>query len=211
MELKSILNTSAIRVVQEVEPPRIFLPDLSRAVADRYKFVRYPQSVEDFSKDSLDFAYGNFFDDAIVMKLSISNAGVWVEAPTRSDNLDRFLDDLMILLSDFGVSASNASGMSIYGSALELTMKSGFGRWFEQVQPAVAKIRSSLESAGISVSDYEVGGFTIVGEGPDTLKPPRFVLERRADKALEENTFFSQAPLSTEQHISLLAEIESLF
>lgn len=212
MELNSILSTNAIRVLTDIEPPRIYPPDLARAVVDRYKFVKFPQTVEDFSGESMEFAYGKFFDAAIVTKLIIYNSGVWAEAPIGSKPLDAFLDDLMQFLhDDFGVNTPSARVLSVYGSTLVVSMKPGFAALFEKLAPVVSAITNAMQEAGISVSNYEVGGFTILGEGPDVLKPPRFVLERRAGESFESNLFFSQAPLATEQHLSLLSEIEAMF
>lgn len=211
MELTNILNSNAVRVVREIEPPRVFLPDLSRTIAERYRFVKHPTTVEDFSGEFLEFRFGNFFSDTVVTRLQIYNSGLVAEAPIHTNELDRFLDDVMVALGDFGLSISSANVQRLYGSTLELRMKPGFGAWFQQINPVISAVRNAVEQSGVAVSVYETGGFTIVGEGPEALKPPRFVLERRIEQPLNANLFFSQGPLSTDQHVRLLTEIETMF
>lgn len=212
MELNSILNSNVIRVLQEGEPPKIYPPDLARAVSARYKFVKAPQTVAEFSGQQMDFEYGYFFDDAIITKLSIYNAGIWVEAPTSTENLDRFADDLLKFFSEeLQMSAVSGKLLTVHGSTIVVKMKPGFATLFQQVEPIVSTVRAAIEGSGISVSAYEVSGFTVWGEGPDILKPPRFALERRAGEPLDSNLYYSQAPLTTDRHLALLTELESLF
>jgi hypothetical protein len=211
MELRAILNANAVRFVRDAEQPRIFLPAVARAIKERYNFVKYPTTIEEFVPgEFLEFQYGNFFDDAIINKLTIYQGGLAVESPVFSDRLDSFLDDVLSSLAEFGISTAEASISSLYGSTLEVIMRPGFSTWLKQLEPVVESVRAAIEEA-IPVSSYQLGGFSLVGEGSDAVKPPRFIFERRADQPLDANVYFSQGPLTAERHLALLTKLEKLF
>jgi hypothetical protein len=210
MQLTAVLNTSASRIVK-VEDPRAFLPQVANTLVERYNFVKYPKTIAEFTGQSLDFEYGNYFNGVLIGKLKLFQDGVIVEAHAPTDQLDGLLDDVFSALAGIGLRAADGVSTGFYVSAIEATLNPGFSGWFEQLQPIIEKVRNSIDASGIPVADYQVGGFSLAGEGSGNLMPGRFVLERRVERPLSANTFFSQAPMSTAEHCKLLSEIEELF
>lgn len=211
MEL-NILETTAVRVIQDKQERLIFPPALSEMIKERYQFIEYPKSIEDFTAGAgINYSYG-YFDDFVIGKMIVYNDAVFVTAQTHSDKLDALADDFISQLEKaFDLNLDLSDAVSLYSSKVEVELKPGFSDWFSQLQPVIDKMSKAAKNNGILVSEYQMNGFSITGEGDGELKPGRFLLERRAQQPFAENLFFSEAPLSTDAHRELLEEIEGLF
>lgn len=207
-----VLETTAVCIVHGEPKLSIFPPTLSEAVKSRYRFVDFPKEASDFtSGGGFTFRYGNF-KDFIIDRMTVYNDGILVSASVTSDQLDEVIADFMdALKSDFNLVADPGSTVSMYNSKIEIELNHGISQWFERFQSISDSLASSARSKGIDVRSYELAGFSFAGEGSSEIKPGRFSFERRVDRLFDENVFFSEAPLSTPEHLGLIQNIENLF
>lgn len=208
----SILETTAVRMINDRKERSIFPPRLSEAIRQRYNFVEYPKTADQFGSGSaLEYKYG-YFSEFIVERAAIYNDALFVTSQVHSDQLDLLIDDIIsVIESEFSIKLDLSNSVSLYNSKIEFEMNGGFSDWFNHLGPIVKFMENAARRNGIDVKSYEVGGFSVNGEGDGELKPGRFLLERRANLPFSDNMFFSEAPLSTAEHFQLIAEISRNF
>lgn len=209
MELNGIIESTAITVAVGSMETNFFLPDLVEALVKRYRFVGRPTTPEDFQKE-IKLVHG-YFEGFIIGSLSLYNDGVVSTAVTDTTRMSRFNDEVFELLrADFGVRAESASINRFYNSRLEVTLSESLSRTLNVLHPIASKVQGLLQAYGASVENYFPASFSMAGVGNGKIQPGRFTLEPRAERAITENVFYSEAPLRTEHHLEILDDIEKL-
>lgn len=188
-----------------------YIPAAARALVQRYSFAKYPD-LDELLKDSFTFSVGSF-QDVQISEFSVYNDGVIVSSKCNTRILDDFVEDLFSWVSnEFDIvpipyykPEKHFESSLIFHSSVDLP---GI------VAPnkvASDLIESTLER-GAGIPFYPSG--TTFESNPEqtTLRrrPIRFFVERRAATRFSDNVFYSQAPLPTNEHISLLSELESI-
>jgi len=211
MHLTSFIETTAFRIVDAQEWRNIFLPDLAEVIRETFKFVEYPKSVEDYrSQDGLSFRYGTF-EQKVIGELTIYNDGVIIKAPHESVCLDDAIDTLVKTLAAKFKAKVPDTFTRFYNSRIEVKAAAEFGLSLDVLQPIIAALKNAMAKNGMKIDRYETIGFSLGGEGEGHWKPGRFTFERRSNMPLADNMFYSEAPLSTADHMSLLRDLEALF
>ena len=76
-----------------------------------------------------------------------------------------------------------------------------------------AELNKRLQKENYGARKFSVTGFIMsadpIAQG-SRRKEPRFLLDRRIGVSFDENTFYSQAPLSTDDHLAFLERVEVL-
>lgn len=208
----AILETTAVRVINDKSDRSLFPPRLSDLIKDRYSFVEYPKSVEEYSGGAgLQYRYG-YYGDFIIDKAVVYNDAIFVTASVHSDRLDVLIDDIILQIEgEFSVTLDKTNAISLYNSKIEIEAGGGFSGWLKQLEPVQRFLESAARRNGIDVKSYEVGGVSVSGEGDGDIKPGRFLFERRVNHPFGDNMFFSEAPLSTSEHFGLISEISGSF
>jgi hypothetical protein len=191
---------------------KLFPPDVAKAIYDRFRFVEGPKVVADFATgEGLKFQYG--FDGGLVINsMTVFNDGIYCQSIANTDQIDDTIRNVISLLrSEFGILIDNENLSWFHNSQVEVALKSGFADLMSRVAPFAATLEAKIRSHGIHVGDYGASGLIFAGEGQGIVKPGRFVLERRLQTPMSENVFFSEAPVSTQDHLALLSEIEASF
>lgn len=211
MHLTSFIETTAFRLIDAQELRKVFLPDLAEAVREKFKFVEYPKSVDNYlSQDGLSFRYGTF-EQKLIGELMIYNDGVIIKAPHESVFLDGVIDTLVRTLAAKFKAKIPDTSTRFYNSRIEVKAAAEFGLSFDVLQPIITALKNAMAKNGMEIDRYETFGFTLGGEGEGLWKPGRFTFERRANMPLADSMFYSEAPLSTTDHLSLLTDLEALF
>lgn len=214
MELKAYLGSTGVCLSTSVvaDLSLIFLPDIAKAIADQYKFVTTPKTVEDFqSTEGIKFEYGAY-NGIIVNEFLLFNDGLYCKANVHTDKIVEFGDDVIRFLKDqFKLSFDEIETRWLFNSVVEVELRQGFDGLVSPLAAIAAKVRDLISAKEIHTSNYQFSGFAMGGEGSGEIKPGRFTLERRAGSAIAANLFFSEAPLSTSEHLQIISEIEALF
>jgi len=219
----NVISYSSARVtwlfqLEEVLPLKRSSINLYELIAERYSFSQSPSpsttTPEQMARDGLTFALGKFlFENNVVpiTEFKVFNDGMVATAST-SDVSDAFLIDLtQWLQSQHGFRDFSSPVRELCLS--EVTVE--FERPLSRLIAAYEAISTALSmNIGPLFGTSEAVQLARMDFGLDPSSPnvkvagPRFVLERRSGVSFDQERYFSSAPLSTENHISLLRLIE---
>lgn len=195
----------------------LYLPDSITRIKERYGFIGVPTSIfelEVSDTQGLRFQHGKFVQDSrpvLIKSLEIYNN--WVIATTESStqDSDAFLSDMLAWLSGTDFTVVTYSYVA-YFSQLEVMLEASFGSAVSFLSSSMTKLGTLLSAYNnIGSIDIKMSGFSL---NYDTTKRPDanwggFTIERRTGHSYDENVYFTQAPLQTNDHIALLTEIEN--
>jgi hypothetical protein len=210
-----LLGISLARVVAFLEVPAAdpaggsSMPESIGKVAARYSFLKAPQALEEMNfEKGIEFSVGTL-GSINIDKMTLFGNGIVVD--TRSSTKDCAVvvqDFLDFVHESFGAVIQPTRQMTLSNIIFQSEMK------LANVHPILAHI-AELIAASVS-RDF---GQSVVVEpsalhiGADLsqikLQPSAFTIERRADTPFSANTYFSAAPLGTEEHLKALSEVES--
>lgn len=196
-----------LTVVQRAKG-QLFMPLAASALVQRYHFQKYPTDA--LADPPLTFTHGLFRDTAI-QQLSIYNDGIVVESASPSDLLDDFLKDLFGWgESEFGLKEVPALRIArVYESALVVSMDIDDEKIMPWAAPAMKVMREKWEKGGRPAGPIMFQGVRLTTDPTNrNITPITFNLERRANIPFERGIYFSAAPLSTTDHLEVLAQIE---
>ncbi|MER9248923.1 hypothetical protein [Mesorhizobium sp. M0590] len=210
MRLLKVLPSSAIRSVTfNVEAnPAVYGGNAVRAINARYGFLESPQRLADFDYDAgVKFLRGNF--EGHIVDLQIFLRGIKAYSADGTTVCDAFIDDFIGATKAAGVEVDTSSLFRAYSSAIEVEFLGKFDTLFTKMSGFSKLVGSKIVSYGGPNDEFRGVGISFVGslEGP---APDPFRLERRVGHAWDSHTFFSLAPLSTDDHIETLTELEKL-
>jgi hypothetical protein len=215
VELASIILARTLGYIETFDlNPRgkLFYPDILKAIAERYKFQKFPTKPEE-----VDEAKGITFEDGKIGNKVIYNFTIYsslLKVETRSSTGDsrEILEELLLwAAAKFGLKYAvgdikrfaYVSGISFYSEYPFLTASPILQRLAEKTSAAVSEIWQQPVH-------YETTGIAI---GHDPLERKygiaQFTLTRRAEARFSENKYYSEAPLPTDRHIALLEEYEA--
>jgi hypothetical protein len=216
MELVGVIGSTAVNLFTSTSDTPTFAPDIANAVANEFRFVESPKTVAAFDATAgITFLLG-CHDGAAIDKLIFYNDGIIVEARTPTDKIDGFIAALDALVKErFGVTITPTKPVSVaYTSKLEVKSTGSILSAFSALDDTVKTFTSLLGAYGVDNPDCGLSGFTIQGDplkAGTAVKPGRFVFERRAGRPLDQGIFYSEAPLSTADHMKLLEGLERSF
>lgn len=204
-----IARVAAFLEVDALDPQgRSSLPDNLAALVGRYNFPKYPQSLEDMDlQKGITFSEGMLGDIAI-MSLQVFQNGIIVDTRSSTDNSIRVFDDLLHFAKERNGATVirrryHLTSQITFRSDLKLSLINPF------LQPIANRLSAQLSETLNHPMLFEP---TAVIVGPQTwslkIVPTSFTIERRAETPLNENTYFSSAPLPTSEHVELIEEIE---
>jgi hypothetical protein len=185
-------------------------PEGFNAMGSRYSFSKVPSAAGDldFNK-GIHFQYGRFQDVAIDQIVLYAN-GISIDTRSSTDDSLRVLHDILDntkRTSGATLAPSRELLLSqiLFQSDMKLSLLNPI------LQPLAERV-SSMACSKLQVSiPFEP---TAVILGPDTslgkINPSGFSIERRAEAPFSQNSYFSTAPLSTDEHLKLLQEVEAL-
>ncbi len=213
MKLLSISSARAIWLIPTnfVNPSGLFILPIIAAIKERYQFrsstIDKPPANDN---EGIKFEAGAFSSDEgeLLVNLTIHNDGFVAETRSSTKYSDLFLEDLMnwsaqqYRLADY----RSLDIKKIYANEVYVQFDKSVGLFNEKLSPF-------FESISNLVGDKYTGplGFTGLTLGTDMTRSPRalnFKIERQTNTALEENKFYSFAPIQTEPHVQILEQLE---
>jgi hypothetical protein len=214
LQLAAVINARVLAYIESFDlTPRgeVFYPDLVQELVKRYSFQKFPQKLDDFDESKgVEFLEGKVGNKTI-QKFVIFNGLLVLE--TRSSTTDS--KEILHGMLEWGAAKFSLtyrpemikhhayiSDLSFYSTVPLLA-----------VSPALtslaAKTSKHLSDIWQEPVEYESVNLAI-GHDPMARKYgiAAFSITRRAESRFSENKYFSEAPLPTDVHISLLEEFE---
>lgn len=212
MELLSIFQARLVALiqVQQWDPfgKALTLEALSK-LASRYSFTKIPTSLEevDFQK-GIELREG-ILRDSRIDKIIIYLNGIVIDTRSSTDVCETILEDFIALAHEtFG--AVIVPSRRTFTSQLMFRSDMNFAA-LNPLLPKLATILSGRTSADMKHPfNFEPTGLVFNVDTAQAKTPPAlFSIERRAEIPFEENTYFSQAPVPTSEHIEILTAFEA--
>jgi hypothetical protein len=216
MELVTIEETRVFNLTPLHRPTgQLYLPEaIAKAIA-KYGFLKVPTREEMANvTDHVAFGMGKF-DDTQIQELRIYGDGIVAEARSNSRILDAFIEEFMEWLEAELkiVPTVTPKPERYYESTIVVRSKKNLATAIDIPSQIMEALNDHLEKMSYKARPYQPVGFlldcdfTVPG---GRRKPSRFSVDRRLGVPFEDNVFFSQAPLPTDDHFALLELVERL-
>lgn len=216
MELLRSLTTSAVRFMTAQNTENVFVPDLIRGIQDRYRFwsAPAPSDLNQPGANGAKFTTGRF-EDINLSALIVYNNGVLVEGPAHSSRLDSVLDDLADWVSNtYGVTYTLSEPLGKgFTSSVEVASDVTLGERFRELDGWLQLLTLRVASYGITLANYQPSTLIFLTEqaAAKPVNPGRFMIEQRTGHPLGSKVYFSEAPVSTDEHMELLNALEAIW
>jgi hypothetical protein len=189
---------------------KVFLPDMLEWLKDKYIFQTAPKSIAEVDDTKgLAFKQGSFLlgGERLLVEITLYNDGVIANTVSSTTATDMFLKDFFSNTADeFGLKTPENVRRKAYLSELTFYMEPIFAK----LNPKLAIFAGKMSA--VYGTPFESGGISFWADTSVLpFKPQAFSIERQLHKPFAENRFYSQAPLQTDQHLTLLKEFEELF
>lgn len=214
MELVSIESSRIIYLTQVHRPGgQLYLPEAFEKVKHRYSFTIIPKP-DDTGKEGFSFQIGKF-DNAQIQEMRIYGDGIIVTSSSNMEILDRFLADVLKWSEiELGLTTTSlAKPEKHYESCVVVRANANLANVHIPNEKLSNILSAHLSSKVVGGAPYELSGM-IAEIDPEMKKnirrPHRFSIERRSGISFKENVYYSWAPLTTNDHLVLLTQIETL-
>ncbi len=215
MQLSAVILARVLGFIETFDlSPRgqSYFPDIVPRVVERYQFQKFPQKIEEFDESKgVEFLEGKI-GNKVIQKLVIWNSVIVVETRSNTNDSRQIMEEMLT-----------------WGAAnLGLTYKEGMIKRFAYVSdltfytdvPILSvspALKTLAEKTGAALSEiwqekiqYAPANL-VVAHDPLARKQQiaSFSISPRAETRFSDNKYFSEAPLPTNTHISLLEEFEA--
>jgi hypothetical protein len=217
MKLLNVYQAQAARVVRSLGNYG-YIPDAVNAVVGKYGFVKYPDGadlvMDVATPKPLIFLQGKIvIDDQVfvIEKMEIYQAGLLVTTRSNTTNSLLVLDNALNWAGEqFGLKYEDIFPAPMYFSQLEIGLDLPLPRSFPQVSALGAAISKRLSGFWEQPPKFEMTGFTFHYDKSKypAHSPVAFKLERRSENPFEKEVYWTEAPLSTDDHLAVLTEFE---
>ncbi len=212
MRLQSIqlARTTWLMDVGETNPDgRNIFVDLVPALVSEYHFKTVPQEGGDF-KEGMKFTPGTFVNssgNSVQVAFVIYSDGVAADTYSTTDDAEEFLSLVANLLLELGYHYDPSMiRRRVYLSQVFVRSTKSLAA----LNPRLAAFAQRIsETTGLGLP-YTPSGLEFWSDQSKVFKPAPFTFQKRAGDDPTEDRYWSQAPLTTKDHISLLAELEDI-
>lgn len=189
-----------------------FYPDIVRGLVEKFGFHKFPQKPEEFDETKGVEFIGGKWGNVVVEKFTIFSTGLLLDTRVSTSESQRvLLEGVAWAASSFGLKYDPkmitrwgyVSNLTFYSEFPLLKPNSPTSKLVERVQDAAGKFTGDR-------AVWEPTIFTVHSESiPKKPLYAPFTIQRRAESAFSENKYFSEAPLPTDTHWSLLEQFEA--
>ena len=187
-----------------------FLPDLLRAIAERYSFQKSPTSYEEISSDTRLFQGGKW-NNFQIDELGIYSDGVIAAAPSGTDVTTGIVDDLFeFITGEYGFEMTSQREFRHYESGIVIELPENITNRFKGLYALSQDLTNFQVAYDLPAYKFETARISSFVD-PTVYNgkiPLGFNLERRAGESFEENRWYCSAPLKTEDHLELVTNLE---
>jgi hypothetical protein len=191
---------------------KVFFPEVIPAIVDRYNFQKFPKTLEELDESKgIEFHEGKA-GNTVIQRAVIFNTLLIVETRSNTDDSMEILEEMLTWAADkFGFNYrpgmikrfAYVSDLSFYSDVPLLNVAPALTNLAEKTGKAVSEIwRQTVRYEPLNL---------VVGHDPLSRKYglAPFSITRRAESLFSENKYFSEAPLPTDLHLSMLEEFEA--
>jgi hypothetical protein len=216
MKLKQVLLARAVRQVAAIQllEPRA---DTVKKLQERYSFAKVPTTYEELyptdpAQGGLRFLQGKFECDGQAIAVDLHLLANLIIGDTRgsTDHSDLFLDEYIGNANATRSDVIMYIGPRLYVSQIEFTTEQSLETLVSPSVPAAARNLDRLVAdSGAKASPFGVHAVTLNFDPTGLAQPvpSHFSVERRVGLPYSLNTYFSNAPLKTSEHVKLLETI----
>jgi len=186
-----------------------FAPDVLLGAVARYRFQIAPQSAAELAAESVTLKMG-VFEGVQINELAVYNDGLIVNVRANAKLAEDFLDDVYgWAASEFGLAKIEQPGeMRHFESSVVVEMATQVADKFNFLNGLYEDLTGFQEAYGVGNLPYRFGGFQAETEGAAIGGKRTFTFQRRLNTPFAANYWFSSAPLRTDDHLSVLEELE---
>jgi hypothetical protein len=223
MRILSILQAQSVKAVK-ANGSYGYLPDAIKAVAERYNFFVAPQAAEIAAATTLvdptqQAKPLTFYQGIVVLEgrsividtLSIFQAGLIVTTRTNTKDADVVIADLLNWAAPkFDVTFEELRPSFAYSSQIDFRFESPIPQLLPRLSNLGSVITKRLSPLWEMKPAFEL---TTLTYSFDRISYPNFApinlrIDRRSGHKFDDNVFWSDAPLSTDDHVAFLVEFE---
>lgn len=212
MKLSAVVLARTLAYIElaDLNPKgKVFLPDLIKAIAERYKFQRLPK-FEERDKEGLVFEEGKI-GNKVIKKLTLFDALIVLETTSNTSDSKELIEELLLWgAAKFDLNYQPGSIRSFgYVSCVTFYSEAPI----LDASPALRKIADATEKAVSEMRNEQLHYETInitIGHDPMARKNQiaSFIITRRAETKFSEHKYYSESPLPTDLHVQLLEQYE---
>ena len=215
MQLSAVILARVLGYIETFDlSPRgtIFYPEVVPQIAERYRFQKFPTSIEEFDESKgIEFREGKA-GNKVIQKFTIFNTLLVVETRSSTDDSKQIMEEMLAWGADkLGLNYkpgminrfAYVSDLSFYSDVPILGVSHAVTRLADKTSKALSEIwQEPIRYDPINV---------MVGHDPLSRKYgiAPFSISRRAEARFAENKYFSEAPLPTDMHLAMLEEFEA--
>ena len=174
---------------------------------ERYGFKVYPKMGDDPS-DGMKFSQGEFKSEALeplVVSATVYNDGIIADTFASTKDSEDFLDEMLKSLPEFGL---------VYEPEM-IRQKHYLSQVFIRTSARVVAVSEKLNMLASKVSEtsgqpFYLGAFEFWPDQTQSRKPANFSFQKKTGSSPADDRYWSQAPLSTNKHLEMLQELESI-
>ena len=215
LELERVFRVEVATTVtplQDLNPQgHVYYPDLVAALVEKFNFQVFPTKPEDFNEQTgITFQSGKF-EGGTIEQVQIFTHGILLDTRISTDASEELLHDTLVWAK--ATLGLHYEDNMIKREALvsQLTFESSLS--LNKLNPVLADVSKfvtdNLPSNIGQKPSYETTGVVInIDPTASKLTPGMFSIERRAELPFSDNKYFSNAPLSTKDHVAALEELE---
>jgi hypothetical protein len=214
VQLAAVLLARALGFIEvyDLNPRgKVSLPEVMPQIVERFKFMKFPQTIEQFDQSKGIEFIGGRIGDKIIDKFVIWETLLVVETRSSTADSKKILEELLAWGAE-KLGLNYKPGMiKRFGYVSDLSFYSEVP--ILDVSPALAKLgvkaSKTLSEIWQEPVQYEPLNLA-VGHDPTARKYPiaPFTITRRAEARASENKYYSEAPLPTDMHLAFLQEFE---
>lgn len=215
MQLSAVILARVLGFVETFDlSPRgqVYFPDVVSKLVERYNFQKFPQKIEEFDESKgVEFLEGRIGNKPI-QKFVIWTSLLVLETRSNTSDSKQILEE-MLSWGAANIGLNYKPGMiTRFGYVSDLTFYTDVP--ILSVNPALTKLAAKTSAALTDIwqepVQYEPANLA-VGHDPMARKYgiAPFSITHRAESRFSENKYFSEAPLPTDMHITLLKEFEA--
>jgi hypothetical protein len=194
-----------------LNPTGMSLRGVIEEIGKRYQFAKTPKNEFDFDEQrSLSFKSGTFVGQRkipLLVGLNIYSDGVVADTMSSTDESTELLNDLAKWLKDTYGLVVPSERIVNYLSQIDFRMEVPLVNLNPRLN-SLLKLIEGRVSTKIPLDVASIQFWTEDFGKPST--PAAIRIERKISASFSANHYFSQAPLTTKDHIALLNEFEAL-
>lgn len=216
MQLASIILARVLGFIETADLDqrgKVFNPDFVEEVVKRYKFQKFPKTMEEF-----DEVKGAVFEEGkignkVIQKFTIFNTVFVLETRSSTNDSKQILEEMLVWgAAKFGFNY-NPGGIKRFAYVSNVTFYSDVPILGAASQPLIdlaAKTSAAVSEMWQEQIIYHPANLAVAHD-PLSRKNgiAYFNITHRAEHKFSDNKYFSEAPLPTDIHIRFLEEFEA--